>query len=360
MKARLIAFYLPQYHPIPENDEWWGKDFTDWKNVKKTKPLFWGHNQPHKPADLGYYDLRQPEVREAQAELAKKFKIYGFCYYHYWFLGRRILNRPFDEVFTSGKPDFPFSLCWANENWSRRWDGSDQEILIEQKYSEQDDINHIQHLIPIFKDKRYIKIQGKPFFLVYRGDKIPNPLKTTSLWRKIAEASGLPGLYLCKAEAFGSKGNPRDLGFDASVEFPPHEVNHKLRLTPGFLQKAADKLGLSKKPYEDHEIFDYSEIADDMLRRKKPCYKFFPCVIPAWDNSARRKKNAIIIKDSTPKAYYKWLKASIEKFNTPIEDENIIFINAWNEWAESAYLEPDKKYGGAYLEATKRALEDCK
>jgi len=192
-KIRAIALYLPQFHPVPENDEWWGRGFTEWRNVAKAKALFPGHYQPHLPADLGFYDLRLPEVREAQAELASQHGIHGFCYYHYWFNGRRILERPFNEVLESGKPDFPFCLCWANENWTRVWDGGERNVLLEQHYSFEDDLAHIRSLIPAFKDPRYIRINGKPLFLVYRTELLPDPAKTAALWQKEAIKAGLPG-----------------------------------------------------------------------------------------------------------------------------------------------------------------------
>ena len=184
---RPIAFYLPQFHPTPENDEWWGKGFTEWTNVTKARPLFPGHYQPQLPADMGFYDLRLPEAREAQAALAREYGIHGFCYYHYWFNGRRILERPFNEVLASGKPDFPFCLCWANENWTRVWDGGEKNVLLEQKYSHEDDLAHIESLIPAFRDERYIRIDGKPLFLVYRTGLLPNPARTAEIWREAAK-----------------------------------------------------------------------------------------------------------------------------------------------------------------------------
>lgn len=218
---RPIAFYLPQYHPIPENDEWWGKGFTEWTNVTKAKPLFDGHYQPHLPADLGFYDLRLEETRIAQANLARQYGIYGFCYYHYWFNGRRILERPFQEVLERGKPDFPFMLCWANENWTRVWDGGEKNILLEQKYSEQDDIDHIRSLIPAFKDTRYIKVDGKPVFVVYKSTLIPDIINTIKRWRNEAAMEGLE-LYLCRMDSFGDYGNNYLAdGFDAAINFEP-------------------------------------------------------------------------------------------------------------------------------------------
>ncbi|MDA8086785.1 MAG: glycoside hydrolase family 99-like domain-containing protein, partial [Nitrospiraceae bacterium] len=202
---KLIAFYLPQYHPIPENDSAWGKGFTEWTNVAKAKPLFPGHYQPHLPADLGFYDLRLAETREAQADLARQYGIYGFCYYHYWFKGRTPLGRPLQEVLASGRPDFPFCLCWANERWTRAWDGGMNDVLIDQNYSREDDIDHIRWLCNIFRDSRYIKVKGKPLLLVYKSADLPDPGGTAALWRKEAERLGLPGLYLCRVESFGNE-----------------------------------------------------------------------------------------------------------------------------------------------------------
>ena len=218
---RAIAIYLPQFHTIPENDKWWGKGFTEWTNVAKAKPLFKGHYQPQLPTDLGFYDLRLSEIREQQAQLAEVYGIEGFCYYHYWFNGRRILERPFTEVFESGKPDFPFMLCWANENWSRNWDGGNKEILIEQKYSEADDRLHIQSMIPYFKDHRYIKVDGKPVFAVYRSSAIPNMSATIKTWREEAAKQGME-LYICRFESCLEGGKEYlDAGFDAAIDFQP-------------------------------------------------------------------------------------------------------------------------------------------
>src|SRR4029077_7166935 len=214
-KVKLIAFYLPQYHPIPENDDWWGKGFTEWTNVTKARPWFRGHYQPHLPADLGFYDLRLPETREAQANLARQYGIHGFCYYHYWFNGRRLLERPFNEVLASGSPDFPFCLCWANENWTRAWDGLEREVLIQQHYDSNDDLAHIRWLANAFRDPRYIRVHGKPLFLVYRVASLPDPMQTVSIWREEARRLGIGELFLCAVESRvgGSQSvNPSRLG----------------------------------------------------------------------------------------------------------------------------------------------------
>ena len=228
---RLIAMYLPQYHPIPENDEWWGKGFTEWRNVSKAKPQFKGHYQPHLPADLGFYDLRVEESRIAQAELAKQYGIHGFCYYHYWFNGRRLLERPLEEVLKSGKPDFPFCICWANENWTRRWDGEEQNVLMKQVYSEEDDRNHIRDLFRIFKDRRYIRVNGKPVFLVYRTENIPDPKRTAEIWREEARRAGVGELYLVRVESIGGC-DPVSIGFDAALEFAPDWQRKGPRIMP--------------------------------------------------------------------------------------------------------------------------------
>jgi len=362
LKMRSIAFYLPQYHPISENDEWWGKGFTEWRNVTKAEPLFPGHYQPHLPADLGFYDLRLPESRQAQAELAREYGIYGFCYYHYWFNGRRILERPFNEVLSSGKPDFPFCLCWANENWTRTWDGQSRNILLEQKYNEDDDREHIRSLVKAFQDERYIRINGKPLFLIYRASLIQNPLKTTSIWREEAQKLGIGELYLCRVESnfSGEYGDPTQLGFDAAIEFQPNsnpDFKHLSQpLRRSRLWHWSRKLGLSHKVYGDNQIYKYSSLVEQMIQSKAPSYKRFPCVTPSWDNTARRKGGASIFKGSTPEIYERWLNHAIENLPVNPTAERIIFINAWNEWAEGCHLEPCQKWGHAYLEATKRAI----
>ncbi len=341
---RLIAFYLPQFHPIPENEAWWGKGFTEWTNVAAAKPLFPGHDQPRLPADLGFYDLRLPEVRLAQAALAREYGIYGFCYYHYWFNGKLLLERPFNEVLASGEPDFPFCLCWANENWTQAWDGLDQHVLIEQKYGPEDDRRHMRWLANAFQDKRYIRIDGKPLFLVYRISKIPNPLRTASNWREEAQKLGIGEIYLATVESLrDDRVDPIRIGFDAAVEFQPDWLN---------LGDPLRQIG------EGNLVYDYGSLVERMLQKNQPSYKRFPCVTPTWDNTPRRTKNAFLFKDSTPELYQKWLQSTIENYAPPSSEENLIFINAWNEWAEGAYLEPCQKWGRAYLEATRRALDD--
>lgn len=365
---RPIALYLPQFHPIPENDQWWGKGFTEWTNVTKAKPLFEGHYQPHLPADLGFYDLRLAEVREQQAQLAKAHGIYGFCYYHYWFNGRRILERPFQEVFQSGKPDFPFMLCWANENWTRVWDGGSKHMLLEQHYSLEDDIAHIKSLIPYFKDKRYIKVDGKAVFAIYGAKKLPHVAETIRAWRATAWEAGVE-LYLCQFESLGGAvANPNEIGLDASIEFQPHgavdeyKKNNRLKKTlrdevSVYTITESLRYRLSKKHRErfsSNEIVEpYSTMMHLALNSPAPGYKRYPCVTPGWDNSSRRKKGYMILKDSTPALFRQWLEAVVAKFKPYSPQENFIFINAWNEWAEGNHLEPCQKWGTHYLQMVK-------
>ena len=353
---RLISFYLPQYHPIPENDKWWGEGFTDWRNVSAAKPLFTGHYQPHVPADLGYYDLRQEETRIAQAELAKQYGIEGFCYYHYWFNGKMLLERPLQEVLRSGKPDLPFCICWANENWTRRWDGHDDQVLIRQEYNEEDDRDHIRSLLPFLKDDRYIRINGKLFLLIYRTENLPDPARTAEIWREEVNKAGLGELFLCRVESF-SKCVPGEIGFDAAVEFAPDWAN-----TGPALEADSEQLELAKEEAEkvcrDHFLYTYQSLADTMMAKQTPAYKWFRCVTPSWDNTARRKKGAYVFNGSSPEKYQSWLTRAIDQSNQRLfGEERIVFINAWNEWAEGNHLEPDQEFGTGYLEATKKALE---
>lgn len=351
---RAIAVVLPQFHPIPENDEWWGKGFTEWTNVTKAEPLFDGHYQPRLPKDLGFYDLRLAEAREAQAKIARTHGIEGFCYYHYWFNGKRLLNRPVDDMLAQGKPGMPFMLCWANENWTRSWDGHDNDILIKQNYSLEDDKRHIRWLCKnVFTDKRYIRVNDKPVFVIYRHQLFPNINKTLSLFRQIAtDEFGYKDLYLCVMESYQEIESFNTLGFDAAIEFSPHHLLKWLWPQSKF-ERLKEFAGLKKR--KNYRLTDYQKAVNKSLERK-PNYKLFPSVTPSWDNTARKKENAVICKGGTPENYYNWLKATIEKFQPYSKEENFIFINAMNEWAEGNHLEPCIKYGKGFLDATKQAL----
>lgn len=354
-KHRVIAIYLPQYHPFPENDEWWGKGFTEWTNVTKARPRFKGHYQPHLPADLGFYDLRVPEVREEQAKMAREAGIYGFCYYHYWFNGKLLMERPLKEVLESGKPDFPFMICWANENWTRAWDGGEKEILIKQEYTEEDAKNHIRWLIPYLKDPRYIRIDNKPVIAIYRSTIIPHVNKMLEIWRQEARTEDLE-LYICRFESFGETGEEfLKSGFDAAIDFQPLGANMQNFNNKNIKQKIKN---IINKTLFKHTIVSYKEFISFLFKQSKPNYKLFPCITPSWDNTSRRKKNVFIITGSTPYLYGIWLKYIIQNFIPFSKEENLIFINAWNEWAEGNHMEPDKKWGTGYLEKTKQILSD--
>jgi len=355
-----IAIYLPQFHPIPENDIWWGKGFTEWTNVVKSQPRFEGHYQPHLPADLGFYDLRLEEGRLAQEELAKNYGIHGFCYYHYWFNGKRLLYEPLDRKLKNANEDLPFMMCWANENWTRTWDGEENEILLEQEYSFEDDLNHIQHLISYFKDDRYIKVDGKPVFIIYRPKFFPDIEKTIQIWRDEVKKAGFPDLYIGFSQNFEHKFEPKTKGFDFAFEFQPNFTNISDRMY--FPRKFSEKLVrrikkiLKIKVIELNHYFDYSRFATKQIKKgfKKDVY---PGITPMWDNSARRKEHPFILHDSTPDKYKIWLKHIKENYPWEGVSDNFLFINAWNEWAEGNHLEPCQKWGTSYLKVTKEILE---
>ncbi len=360
--VRCLAFYLPQFHPIPENDEVWGKGFTEWTNVAQSRPTFPGHYQPHLPADLGFYDLRLPEAREAQAALAAEYGIDGFIYYHYWFAGRQVLERPFAEVLSTREPAFPFCLAWANEDWTRTWDGRSKDIILAQNYSPEDDILHIRSLREAFFDDRYIRWRGMPILCVYRASKLPDPLRTTEVWRQEVESWGLPGLYLLRVESFPDEiGDPARLGFDGAVEFQPRwsaelEQPIPLRVVDGVRQPLG-RLG----PFCSH-LRSYVSLARLEAARQLPDYVRWPGVCPRWDNSPRRGKNGLVFIGSSPERYGAWLTSALEKCVNVARQagdsgEALLFVNAWNEWAEGNHLEPDLKFGRAYLEAHGSALQ---
>jgi lipopolysaccharide biosynthesis protein len=366
---KTIAFYLPQFHPIPENDAWWGKGFTEWTNVAKAGPLFKGHHQPQIPADLGFYDLRLEESRIAQAELAKEHGIGGFCYYHYWFNDKMLLERPFNEVLASGKPDFPFCLCWANENWSRRWDGLEQELLAAQDYEKYDPARHMEWLAQAFKDPRYIRIGGKPLFLLYWADHIPNVAEVLKAWRKEARRILQTDIYVCavKSHRFGlTDEETMALGFDALVNFHPHpkllpkpdkariKRFFNKRINSFFRQFGCD--ALKKFPIYSH--YDYGKYINNVLSRPQGKAKQFPCVFPSWDNSARKKRDAVVIQNSDADLFKKWLRKTVETVMHCDKEEQIVFINAWNEWAEGCHLEPDLENGRKFLEVVRDVLAD--
>lgn len=366
-KPRLIAFYLPQYHSIPENDEWWGKGFTDWTNVKKGKPRFFGHHQPHIPADLGYYDLTNEEIRIAQTELAKQYGITGFCYYHYWFNEKMLLEKPFNEVLESGKPDFPFCLCWANENWTRRWDGKDKDILMEQNYENYDAERHLLWLEKAFENKRYIRVNDKPVLLIYNSGSIPNISSIINTWRKKIFERGYNGIYLSSVKSVNNTITDSDAigaGFDSVVQFKPSLADLKrssFRNSYVFffnilINKIISVLKLGIKTLPVTSVYNYDSMVNKIISEPKSNFKTFPCVMPGWDNSARKKFSSVIQNDNS-EIYKKWLRHAFKMVKGYLPDEQIVFINAWNEWAEGCHLEPDLRNGRKFLEATLQAIQ---
>jgi len=347
--VKLIAFYLPQFHPFPENDAWWGKGFTEWTNVGKALPNFDGHYQPHCPIHLGYYDLRVQSVMEEQAALAKNYGIYGFNYYFYWFAGKTLMEEPLLAMLKNKKVNIPFCFTWANENWTRRWDGLENDILIGQKHSSEDSKAFINHLFKYFRDPRYITINGCPILIVYRPDIIPKLAETAELWRKEMQEAGFKGIYLIASQTFGTT-SPEPFGFDASMEFPPHtalsgEIYHECcNLNPDF----------------EGKVYCYNQVVKNAVIKKEPSYKLFQTLMLGWDNTARKQKKSHIFHNFSLSSYKKWLSNicynafSMNKYSP---DEKIVFINAWNEWAEGTHLEPDQKYGYGCLHATRQVIE---
>ncbi|RZK49545.1 MAG: glycosyl hydrolase [Pedobacter sp.] len=363
-KIKAIALYLPQYHEIKENNEWWGQGFTEWTNVKKAKPLIPNHYQPHVPLNQNYYNLDTNETLQQQAKLAASYGIHAFCFYHYWFNGKLLLEKPIHNLLNSPEPNFPFCLCWANENWTRRWNGGDKDILMEQNYGEADDLKHIEYLIPIFKDPRYLKIDGKPVFIMYRTELHPDINAATALWRREVQQAGFPDLYLIRTESFKTNIDPQSIGFDAAMEFAPSGCFKgrkiwKKNLLKYLTHKFLHKTGIKKSPIIENGFFDYEQLVKNMMNRPMPKFKLHRCITPSWDNSARRKSKATIYLNSSPAQFETWTKFASQYTASNFEPETaLMFVNAWNEWAEGCHLEPDEKYGYAYLEAFKKGIEN--
>jgi lipopolysaccharide biosynthesis protein len=357
--VRLIAFYLPQFHPIPENDEWWGKGFTEWTNVSKALPRFVGHYQPHLPGELGFYDLRLPDALRAQAALARRHGVYGFCFHYYWFAGRKLLDTPLNILLSNPDIDLPFCINWANQQWTANWHGqaikSSQEsnILIKQEFSEEDDLAFAKALGSIVRDSRYIHIDGRPLVMLYQPSLLPDAAATVVRWREQLKSMGIKNPYVVMPQAFKIE-DPRTYGMDAAIGFPPHKWWDSWRDLP--------TLNSSVHLLDDRyngTIFSYETMAQAMAELDPKDYKLFPGVCPNWDNEARRPNTGICFIGSTPRIYGRWLTEACRKaLRQQHPDERLVFINAWNEWAEGAYLEPDRHYGYAYLNETARALSN--
>jgi hypothetical protein len=354
---QLIAYYLPQFHPIKENNKWWGEGFTEWTNVAKAIPLFRGHEQPKIPADLGFYDLRCPETRDTQANLAKQYGITGFCYWHYWFgNGKRLLERPFNEVLESGKPDFPFCVGWANHTWSNKtWANNavvKKKILIEQCYPGIDDyINHFYTLLPAFKDQRYIRIDNKPIFVVYAPLEHPDMSAFIELWQKLAKENDLEGVFFIgHVRGYENKDDILNLGVDA-VNIVRLNVVDILRKTPAHWVQKIQQL-YCNMPYR----IPYSKAINFWNPQEDKQSNSFPTIIPNWDHTPRSGSQGVVLIGSTPNLFKKHLTKVFDIVRKKPENRQIAFIKSWNEWSEGNYLEPDLKYGLQYLEKIKELL----
>lgn len=357
-KARVIALYLPQFHPIPENDKWWGKGFTEWTNVGKAKNLYPGHYQPHVPADLGYYDLRVEETRIKQAQLAEEYGVEGFMYWHYWFgNGKRLLERPFNEVLKSGKPNFPFALAWANESWKGFAHGlKKRNVLIEQTYPGEDDfINHFYTILPALKDKRYITINSKPIFMIYRPYELPNPQKFIQLWQKLAKENGLEGIHFIAHQNTLHINEEKqqikkliDLGFDSVniVRIGTKKASLFHRLINKTLHKT----------FNFPTIRNYKNYLKHFTNEHDKQLEVIPSLVPNWDHTPRSGKYGLVFHGSTPSLFAKNVKDTLDKVIEKPYENRIIFIKSWNEWAEGNYMEPDLKWGLQYLEVLKNEI----
>lgn len=346
LPATLVAFYLPQFHTIPENDEWWGKGFTEWRNVTRALPQFEGHVQPRLPGDLGFYDLRDPEVMREQARLAREYGIGAFCFYFYWFGGKTLLETPLRNWLADPSIDFPFCLCWANEKWSRRWDGRGDDILIDQQHSAEDDLAFIAHVSDYLRDPRYLRVDGKPMLLIYRPGLLPDAKATTNRWRKWCRDNGVGEIHLTYVQGF-ERPNPKDIGFDAAVAFPPNLC------APSSVSPRQQLIN----PAYSGEILDWRDMVKTSSAMVGTAYRRYPAVNPGWDNEPRRSGNGRTYLHSSPLGYRDWLKETIDSYSDDIPlQQRLVFVNAWNEWAEGAVLEPDLRLGHAYLDATSQAL----
>ncbi|WZL88440.1 glycoside hydrolase family 99-like domain-containing protein [Salinimicrobium sp. 3283s] len=368
-KIEFLAYYLPQYHPIPENDKWWGKGFTEWTNVVKAKPLFKGHEQPKLPSSLGFYDLRLAEARAAQTKLAKENGIDGFIYYQYWFgNGKMLLERPAEEMLRDREPDFPFCFCWANETWKGIWHGVDNpEVLIKQTYNGEDDYRqYFAYLLPFFKDSRYIKVDSKPMFHIYRVENIPDFDNFSKIFNEEARKNGFKGIYIistivadvdkivAREDIYGQVGLDifHRMRYNQDLLFPKNKFLLKLERKIKKKIGHTNKIGERQKPL----IFDYKK-GVSKLNVEFPHKKYISCVFPNWDNSPRSGKKSLIFKNSNPNAWQEHLQVAVDELVKNPGNPPFIFIKSWNEWAEGNYLEPDTRYGMQWLEAVKNVKD---
>ncbi len=378
MKPRIIALYLPQFHPIAENDEWWGKGFTEWTNVAKAKPLFRGHDQPRIPTDLGFYDLRLPEVREQQAQLAREAGIEGFCYYHYWFHGKQLLERPFNEVLTSGAPSFPFCLCWANHDWTNKtWKRGKSlkkdSTIMKMEYSVEDHIAHFNAVLPAFKDPRYIKVDGKPLFAVWAPRNIPEAKAFIDLWQKLAKENCLPGIHFVGQTDNAGKGLPgQQMDFyatDKSKEYYQSvlDLGYDAVMSSGFRRATSLYQGRLKMMWHIFRVktagstaskMDYTKLMRDYYVEEDRWENVYPTLLPQWDRTPRAGEKSEILVNATPEKFLETIRQAKEMIKDKEPEHQILFLKAWNEWGEGDYVEPDLTYGHGWLDAIHTAINE--
>ncbi len=376
---KVLAFYLPQFHNIPENDKWWGDGFTEWTNVKAAKPIYDGHNQPKVPLNENYYNLLDDNTKIWQAKLAKEYGIYGFCYYHYWFNGKLLLEKPMEQMLRNAEIDIPFCICWANEAWTKAWVNKEKEVLLPQKYGKKEEWKkHFDYLLPFFKDNRYIKEDNKPLFVIYRPSVMRCVFKMTKYWDALAKKEGFNGIkFLCVTNDLYINDTKNYRCFDGIIEWQPHTAKSIKRITGNkcidFLKKmrrkafnfkesitGVDELktdAMAGKVRKKRQFQDYDEVWKEIIDMHPISPKSIPGAFVRWDNSPRHHENATIIKGETPQKFYEYLKCQIEHAKAEYHSD-YIFMYAWNEWAEGGYLEPDEEYGYGYLEAIRDALND--
>lgn len=378
MKPRIIALYLPQYHPIPENDEWWGKGFTEWTNVAKAKPLFRGHDQPRIPTDLGFYDLRLPEVREQQAQMAREAGIEGFCYYHYWFHGKQLLERPFNEVLSLGKPDFPFCLCWANHDWTNKtWKRGKSlkkdSTIMKMTYSTEDHIAHFNALLPAFKDPRYIKVDGKLLFAVWAPRNIPEAKAFIDLWQKLAKENGLPGFHFVGQTDNAGKGLPgQKMDFYATDKTREYyqsvlDLGFDAVMSSGFRRATSLYQGRLKMMWHIFRVktamatasrMDYTKLMRDYYVEEDQWENVYPTLLPQWDRTPRAGEKSEILINTTPEKFLETIREAKDLIKDKSPEHQILFLKAWNEWGEGDYVEPDMTYGHGWLDAIHTAVTE--
>lgn len=346
-RPRLIAFFLPQFHPIAENDRWWGHGFTEWTNVKRARPLFAGHQHPRRPHADRYFDLTDPIEMGMQSQQAREAGIDGFCVYFYWFNGKRLLERPLN-ILAQMEDGLPYMLSWANESWSRRWDGNERQLLLRQEYHEDTADRIFADMVPYFNDPKYLRQDQKPMLMVHRTDLLPDPALYAQTWRERALDHGFPGIYLIAAETRAGV-DPRDWGFDAAAEFPP--------LTRGRLRNAMLRPPVGLHTRFSGRLLSYRKIAAELQSRPATDFTLHRGVVPAWDNTARRGLSATVVVGHSPQDYNRWLSSALARERRANGAQGMVFVNAWNEWAEGAYLQPDTTYGASYLEATRAAVD---